>query len=300
MEITGTDAAMLLFSRRLIPLIVLLICGVLLCSVAAAETQQEKAQVFRDLIAKQVRNVQLMQQELKDNPDHPDAKKLGNFYATAAGARTQSYREEPPYVRALIDKLEKDKALITQNAITLGQHLNNVAYGHFLVEIDRSKKFIAMLRKELRNTETQPDIPTSTVQVPDSNSPLPGKWKYVGGDYVIQIEGEDGELKAVIEKSTKPDPNLPYDYTVGSTMFEKGKRQADGSYNIQWAQYTWENSNVNHRLKRGVAPAILRLRPDKEAFVITGKNREYSPKSGAERWLDTFGSQFKFSFIKLE
>ncbi len=274
---------------------------------ADLDTLRQRAELYRKHIAKQQRNIQLMQQELQRHPDNPNAKILGDFFATASGVRTQAYKNEPPEIQTLIDKLERDKTLMALNATTMIQYPHNVEKGHFLVEIERSQKFIAMLRKQLKITQAQIDgqappagsNPVTTVKLPDI-APIMGRWKYVKGEYEIEISGEDGSIKGLIKKSTPPEAGLPFDYKVGTTMFENGKLQPDGSYKVDWAQYTWETSSLNKVLGRGSTPAVIRLRPDKEAFVATGRNRVFESKAAHEKWLNEFKNEFKFSFIKIE
>lgn len=275
-------------------------------STADVETLRKRAELYRAHIAKQQRNIQAMQQELKVHPDKPNTKILNSFFATAAGVRTQAYQNEPHDIQVLIDKLERDKALILLNATTMAQYPHNVAKGHFLIEIERSQKFIAMVRKQLKDTQTQidsqsasaPNNPTTTVNLPDT-APILGRWKYVNGAYILEISGQDGDIKGTIKESTPPEAPFPWDYKVGTTMFEKGKLQPDGSIKVEWAQYTWQTSNLNKLLGRGSTPAVIRLRPDKEAFVASGKNRMFVDSPPNERWLKDFGKEFKFSFIKI-
>lgn len=292
----------------------------LLCTVAPAVDAQgsdvtalrQRAELYRKHIAKQQRNIQLMQQELQQHPDNPNSKILGNFFATASGVRTQAYQDEPADIRKLIDQLEHDKALMTLNATTLLRYPHNVEKAHFLIEIERSQKFIAMLRKQLKLTQAQIDAqapattttstttnPVTTVRLADT-APIMGRWKYVKGAYEIEISGADGQIKGLIKKSTPPEAGLPWDYKVGTTMFENGKLQPDGTYKVDWAQYTWETSSLNKVLGRGSTPAVIRLRPDKEAFVATGRNRVFESKPPNEKWLNEFKNEFKFSFIKID
>lgn len=271
---------------------------------ANPDTLRQRAELYRKHIAKQQRNIQLMQQELQQHPDNPNPKILGNFFATASGVRTQAYRDEPPDIQTLIDKLEHDKALMALNATTLIRYPHNVEKAHFLIEIERSQKFIAMLRKQLKLTQAQIDSqaashPVTTVKLADT-APIMGRWKYVKGVYEIEISGEDGHIKGLIKKSTPPEAGFPWDYKVGTTMFENGKLQPDGTCKVDWAQYTWKTSSLNKVLGRGTTPAVIKLRPDKEAFVAIGRNRVFESKAAHEKWLNEFENEFKFSFIKID
>lgn len=273
-------------------------------STASLKELEGQAQVYRNNIKKQQRNIELMTQELQTNPDHPDTKKLNSFFATAAGVRTQAYLDEPPYIKALIDKLEADPLLKTLNFTTMSKYPNNIAFGHFKVEIERSQKFIAMLRRALKETDAKikekKTTPTTAINLADP-APLMGTWKYVkNGLYVIEVSGSDGDIKGVLKESTKPDKNFPWDYKVGTTMFEKGKMQSDGTCKVEWAQYNWKTSSLNKVLGRGNTHATIRLKPAKDAFVVTGLSRMCETEASKERWLNEFGSEFKYSFIKID
>lgn len=276
---------------------------------ADVETLKKRADLYRSHIQKQQRNIKRMQEELAVHPDNPNVKILGDFFATTSGVRTQAFKNEPPEIQSLIDTLEKDKALIAMNSVTMTEWSarGNVAKGHFLVEIDRSRKFLAMLRRQLKDTQAKIDSqsatgstnPTTTVKLPDA-AHIIGRWKYVNGVYQLEISGNDGKITGTIKESTPPEAKFPWDYKVGTTMFENGKLQPDGSIKVDWAQYTWQTSSLNKVLGRGSTPAVIRLRADKEAFVATGRNRMFvdSPATH-ERWLNEFGKEFKFSFIKI-
>ena len=238
-----------------------------------------------------------MQQELDTNPDHPDTKKLNSFFATAAGVRTEAFKEQPPYVQALINKLESDKLLMTLNATTLAQYPNNIAYGHFKVEIERSQKFIAMLKRELKNVQAQLNKNAANAE---GQSAILGTWKYVDGDYEIEVTGSNGSLQGMIKKGPTPRAGCPWDYKVGTTMFDHGTQQPDGTWKVYWAQYTWETPSLKKLLGRSNTLATIKLDPDKESFVVIGNKRKYESMVGHETWLREFGSQFKFSFIKID
>lgn len=191
----------------------------------------------------------------------------------------------------------KNETFALQNSATLASRPHNIAYAHFEVEIDRSQKFIAMLRSALKKAET--NINKEKAQK-DSESAFSGNWKYVAGDYVIAISGADGAIKGTLTASTKPEKDLPHDYRVGTDMFRGGKMQPDGSMKVQWVEYTWKSPSLNKLLGGTTSPATIRLRPDKEAFGVTGNHREIDLKPSKEKWENSFGSAFKYSFIKID
>jgi len=149
---------------------------------------EQKMQVLRENIAQQQRNIALMTQELQNHPDNPDPKRLSSFFATAAGYRDPAFYQQPDYIKALIDKLEHDKILMAANAATLAQNGTNIAVAHYKIEIERSQKFIRMLRAELKKCQAQ-----LSEQKP--NEPWKqalGKWKEKAGAEIEIFQDEDG------------------------------------------------------------------------------------------------------------
>lgn len=138
-------------------------------------------------------------------------------------------------------------------------------------------------------------------------SPLHGYWKFVDSSvedpYVILIEGSDQNLTGRIVKS----PEKGFGYVIGSNMFEGGKLEKD-SYQIQWMQYPDESHR--HKLVPTTTPGSLTMRPDGEAFMISGRNRMYGfeykgdkdhpSATRKEAWLEEFGpEEFHYSFIRI-
>lgn len=177
----------------------------------------ERASVYRAMIKKQLQNIQKMTNELQVRPDNPNTKMLGQFFATVTGYRSPEYYKEPEYIRALIEKVEKDKLLVAGNIGTGLENLHNVAAGHFKIEIERSRKFIALLRRELKNTEAKLNAPGEEWKT------ALGKWTSKGTDIEITQDADGIQAQLLTLGGAFKTARVE----VGDWLFAGGRPTAD-------------------------------------------------------------------------
>lgn len=120
------------------------------------EELQKKQQMLRDWINRQTENIQKMKAELtkaKAENRAPDVGKLGNVLATASGARSKEYDQAPPYIKAQIEKVEKNPilsligvaGLMGGVSTSIEEGKITTAQAHYSVEIKRTgflKRFL--------------------------------------------------------------------------------------------------------------------------------------------------------------
>lgn len=264
----------------------------------------ERAKVYRAHIAKQQRNIALMEDELKIHPDHPNTGRLNNFFATAQGVRTHAFDAEPPYIRSLIDKLEADPVLKAVNGSTMAQHLNNVAYGHFLNEIERSKKFIIMVRRQLKETDAKIAQGKAAIAAEDVTKKAIGQWKNSKGGVISIFEDKDDQtLTAVTKEAAKEDL---YQGGKESLVFTGAK--ASGDKLISNHQYTYfYTSDVTKWKKAGKAipkpfpngRIEITISEDGQTMKLSMNEQKYHPVDAVWATQEDYGDACR-STVKVE
>ena len=149
------------------------------------EELQEKLRIIQDWKNRQAVNIEKMKAELakaKAENRAPDVSKIGNVLATASGARSQTYQEAPPYIKAAIEKVEKNPIINLMGVAGLMGGVSTsveegkvtTAQAHYSVEIKRTaflKRFLEADEKrvlkciEEKRKKAASDCPPGAYQV---------------------------------------------------------------------------------------------------------------------------------------
>lgn len=188
-------------------------------------TREMLAQV-RGMIAQQETNVQRMRDELKRNPNRPDAKLLRNSFATATGGRSDAYRAQTAYMQKLIDAFEGNLRRNVGGAVVLASG-GASARAQFIVEMDRSIQFIAELRAEERRLaallakEGAPHVVVEVVDF-DTGKPIPGAIvtiRKAGGS--VLATGDGGETRLLKGTHIPDGATVPVDIAVSAKGYKE-------------------------------------------------------------------------------
>ena len=171
------------------------------------EDLEQKLQVLQEWKARQEENIRKMKEELalaKAENRAPDVSKIGNVMANAAGARSKEYQQAPPYIQALVEKVEKNPLINAFGVLGLmGGISSNIKEGevttaqaHYSVEIKRTgflKRFMESDAKRVQKCIEQKKG-TKSECPPDAGS----------GGYLIACDPGMGDGEPVISDADPP------------------------------------------------------------------------------------------------